>query len=62
MTLWCRRLPGHRSSAAAGLSDERTGVLASWDEELTSAMKQRQLAIAEEAVADSLVQDLDESS
>jgi hypothetical protein len=36
-------------------------VLASWDAGLASAMQDHQLAIAEESVADSLLQDLDSS-
>ena len=43
--------PGHRLKG--------TEVPASWDRDLTSVMREHQLAIAEEAVAASLLQDLD---
>jgi len=47
-----------RSGTCAGHPLEGPAVIASWDEALTSAMKTYQLAIAEEGIAVSLLQDL----
>jgi uncharacterized protein (TIGR02679 family) len=48
-------------SPRPGLRLDDAPALASWDPELTSAMQDHQLAIAEESVADSLLRDLDRS-
>jgi uncharacterized protein (TIGR02679 family) len=46
------------SGTCAGHPLEGTAVIASWDEALTSVMETYQLAIAEEGIAVSLLQDL----
>jgi hypothetical protein len=50
-----------QESPRPGRRLEGAETLASWDAELASAMQGHQLAIAEERVADSLLQDLDSS-
>jgi uncharacterized protein (TIGR02679 family) len=49
-----------QSAACPGYPLEGSAVIASWDEALTSAMQTHQLAIAEEGVAASLLQDLED--
>ena len=50
-----------QTSPRPGRRLDGTEALASWDAELASAMQDYQLAIAEESVADALLQDLDSS-
>jgi hypothetical protein len=58
--------PGASAQAIETAADRRhpldgAAVLVSWDEELTSTMREKQIAIAEEAVAHLLMPDLDGS-